>query len=81
MKPATGCDYETGEHKSAVGTASVVSVNASDPESPGEDQGWEGVGQAGDLAEVKGSQALLLIRRWCGREVECGSVDAGAVRF
>ncbi len=26
--------YETGEHKSAVGTASVVSVDASDPKTP-----------------------------------------------
>ena len=26
--------YETGEHKSAVGTASVVSVDASDPKNP-----------------------------------------------
>jgi len=26
--------YETGEHKSAVGTASVVSVDASDPRNP-----------------------------------------------
>ena len=26
--------YETGDHKSAVGTASVVSVDASDPKSP-----------------------------------------------
>ena len=26
--------YETGEHKSAVGTASVVSVDASDPKKP-----------------------------------------------
>jgi predicted RNA-binding protein with PUA-like domain len=26
--------YETGDHKSAVGTASVVSVNATDPKNP-----------------------------------------------
>jgi predicted RNA-binding protein with PUA-like domain len=26
--------YETGEHKSAVGTATVVSVDASDPKNP-----------------------------------------------
>lgn len=26
--------YETGDHKSAVGTATVVSVNASDPKNP-----------------------------------------------
>jgi predicted RNA-binding protein with PUA-like domain len=26
--------YETGDHKSAVGTASVVSVDASDPKTP-----------------------------------------------
>ena len=41
MKP--GADliiYETGDRKSAVGTASVVSVDASDPRKPvGQDQG------------------------------------------
>ncbi|HLO08081.1 MAG TPA: EVE domain-containing protein [Terriglobales bacterium] len=35
MKPGDGLViYETGEHKSAVGTASVVSVDASDPKNP-----------------------------------------------
>ena len=35
MKPGDGLViYETGEHKSAMGTASVVSVDASDPKNP-----------------------------------------------
>ena len=35
MKPGDGLViYETGEHKSAVGTASVLSVDASDPKNP-----------------------------------------------
>ena len=35
MKPGDGLViYETGEHKSAIGTASVVSVDASDPKNP-----------------------------------------------
>jgi predicted RNA-binding protein with PUA-like domain len=35
MKPGDGLViYETGEHKSAVGTAAVVSVDASDPKNP-----------------------------------------------
>lgn len=35
MKPADRLViYETGEHKSAMGTASVVSVDASDPKNP-----------------------------------------------
>ena len=35
MKPGDGLViYETGEHKSAEGTASVVSVDASDPKNP-----------------------------------------------
>lgn len=35
MKPGDGLViYETGEHKSAMGTASVVSVDAEDPKNP-----------------------------------------------
>ena len=35
MKPGDGLViYETGEHKRAMGTASVVSVDASDPKNP-----------------------------------------------
>lgn len=35
MKPGTRLIiYETGDHKSAVGTASVVSIDASDPKNP-----------------------------------------------
>ena len=46
--------YETGEHKSAMGTASVVSVDASDPKNP---QVKSKAGKALDrpvtLAEIK----------------------------
>jgi len=35
MKPGDGLViYETGDHKSVMGTASVISVDASDPKSP-----------------------------------------------
>ncbi len=55
MKPGDGLViYETGDRKSAVGTASVVSVDASDPKNP---QVKIKVGKALDkpvtLAEVK----------------------------
>jgi predicted RNA-binding protein with PUA-like domain len=41
--------YHTGDEKSAVGTASVVTVDASDPKtSAGEDQGWKGNREAED---------------------------------
>ena len=46
--------YETGEHKSAVGTASVVSVEPRTQESPGEDQGGDGAGQAGNSGRSQG---------------------------
>jgi len=54
-------------------------MNASDPRIPGEDQGWEGVGKPVTLAKLRLTSSLL-IRRWCGRKVECGSVDRGAVQ-
>jgi predicted RNA-binding protein with PUA-like domain len=46
--------YETGEHKSAVGTASVVSVDASDPKSPQvRIKAGKASGKPVTLAEVK----------------------------
>lgn len=46
--------YETGEHKSAVGTASVVSVDASDPKDPQvKIKVGKALGKAVTLAEVK----------------------------
>ncbi len=46
--------YETGERKSAVGTASVVEVDASDAKNP-----W---------VKIKVGKALSRILLWCGRE-------------
>jgi len=41
--------YHTGDEKSAVGTASVVSVDPSDPKTPESDyQSWEGDREAED---------------------------------
>jgi predicted RNA-binding protein with PUA-like domain len=46
--------YETGEHKSAVGTASVVSVDASDPKNPQvKIEVGNAIGKPVTLAEVK----------------------------
>jgi predicted RNA-binding protein with PUA-like domain len=46
--------YETGERKSAVGTASVVSVDASDPKNPQvKIKAGKGLGKPVTLAEVK----------------------------
>jgi predicted RNA-binding protein with PUA-like domain len=46
--------YETGEHKSAVGTASVVSVDASDPKNPQvKIKVGNAIGKPVTLAEVK----------------------------
>jgi predicted RNA-binding protein with PUA-like domain len=46
--------YETGEHKSAVGTASVVSVDASDPKNPQvKIKVGQAIGKPVSLAEVK----------------------------
>ena len=46
--------YETGDHKSAVGTASVVSVDASDPKNPQvKIKVGNAIGKPVTLAEVK----------------------------
>jgi predicted RNA-binding protein with PUA-like domain len=46
--------YETGERKSAVGTASVVSVDASDPKNPqAKIKAGKAFGKSVTLAEVK----------------------------
>jgi predicted RNA-binding protein with PUA-like domain len=46
--------YETGDHKSAVGTASVVSVDASDPKNPQvKIKVGKAIGKPVTLAEVK----------------------------
>ncbi len=49
--------YETGDRKSAVGTATVVSVDASDPKSPEVNvKVGEALGRPVTLAEVKANQ-------------------------
>ena len=55
MKPGDGLViYETGEHKSAMGTASVVSVDASDPKNPQvKIKVGKALGKPVTLAEVK----------------------------
>jgi len=49
--------YETGEHKSAVGTATVVSVDDSDPKNPRvKIKSGKALGKPVALAEVKASK-------------------------
>ena len=49
--------YHTGDEKSAVGTATVLSVDASDPKNPGvKIQAGKAVAKAVTLAEVKASK-------------------------
>jgi predicted RNA-binding protein with PUA-like domain len=49
--------YETGDHKSAVGTASVVSVDASDPRNPQvKIKAGKALARPVTLAEVKANQ-------------------------
>ncbi|MGH9500590.1 MAG: EVE domain-containing protein [Terriglobales bacterium] len=49
--------YETGDHKSAVGTATVVSVDASDPKNPRvKIKAGKALARAVTLAEVKANK-------------------------
>lgn len=49
--------YETGDHKSAVGTASVVSVDASDPRNPAvKIKAGRAVAKPVSLAEIKANK-------------------------
>jgi predicted RNA-binding protein with PUA-like domain len=49
--------YETGEHKSAVGTASVVSVDASDPKNPAvELKAGKSLAKPVSLAQIKANR-------------------------
>ena len=49
--------YETGEKKTAVGTASVVSVNASNPKNPAvEIKAGKAIAKPVSLAEIKASK-------------------------
>ncbi len=51
--------YETGDHKSAVGTASVVSVDASDPRNPAvKIKVGEPLSRQVSLAEIKANKLL-----------------------
>ncbi len=49
--------YETGEHKSAVGTATVVSVDASDPKNPVvEIKAGKAIAKPVSLAQIKANK-------------------------
>ena len=49
--------YETGDHKSAVGTASVVSVDAGDPKNPKvKIKAGKPIAQPVSLADIKGNK-------------------------
>src|ERR1700680_3489322 len=49
--------YETGDHKSAVGTASVVSVDASDPKNPAvEIKAGKALAKPVSLAQIKANK-------------------------
>jgi len=49
--------YETGEHKSAVGTATVVSVDASDPKNPAvEIKAGKAIAKPVSLAQIKANK-------------------------
>lgn len=58
MKPGTHLIiYETGDQKTAVGTATVISVNASDPKSPQiEIEAGKPLKRAVTLAEIKANK-------------------------
>lgn len=58
MKPGEGLViYETGDHKSAVGTATVVSVDATDAKSPQvKIKVGKGLPKAVSLAEIKANK-------------------------
>jgi predicted RNA-binding protein with PUA-like domain len=58
MKPGDGLViYETGEHKSAMGTASVVSIDVSDPKNPQvKIKVGKALGKPVTLAEVKANK-------------------------
>jgi predicted RNA-binding protein with PUA-like domain len=58
MKPRDGLViYETGEHKSAIGTASVVSIDVSDPKNPQvKIKVGKALGKPVTLAEVKANK-------------------------
>lgn len=49
--------YETGDHKSAVGTATVISVDASDPKNPRvKIKAAKAIAKAVSLAEIKANK-------------------------
>jgi predicted RNA-binding protein with PUA-like domain len=49
--------YETGDHKSAVGTATVVSVDASNPKNPAvKVKAWKAIAKPVSLAEIKANK-------------------------
>lgn len=52
--------YETGDHKSAVGTATVISVDASDPKNPRvKIKAGKGIAKPVSLAEIKANKLFV----------------------
>jgi len=74
--------YETGDHKSAVGTATVISVDASDPKNPQvKVRAGNALGKPVTLAEVKANKVFAdspLVRQ--GR-LSVVPLSAGQFRF
>src|ERR1700679_2501702 len=68
--------YETGDHKSAVGTGSVVSKNPA-----GEDQSREGAGQAGDPGRSQSSQTVRRLAAGAAGKTQRGAAEQRAVQI
>ena len=61
--------YHTGDEKSAVGTASVVTVDASDPKVPlVKIKVGKAIATPKTLADIKAHERYLPNLRWCGRD-------------
>ncbi len=73
--------YETGDHKSAVGTASVVSVDAGrSAKSSGEDQGRQSSGAAGFAGGDQGQQAVRRLATGASRKALRRAVNGSTVQ-
>ena len=72
--------YHTGDEKSAVGTATVVSVDESDAQSAGEDQSREGDCEAGDPGGSEGEQVVRGFSAGAAGKAERGAAERGAVQ-
>ena len=72
--------YHTGDEKSAVGTATVVSVDVSDAKNPQvKIKVGQGQLEAGDAGRGEGEQAVCRFSAGAAGKAECGAADRGAV--